>query len=283
MASNLSNIKVTRTDGVWSSFNFDKEKEEDTFYLSIDEELENIEIIINKVDTATTLDVTLTTVGIGEDEDGNRTEDTQENTIAADTNNSNRFEIASLLTGLEDKNIVVIIATDSNGVENTYTINIVRYCIFDIIRSFFEVHLGKEEIKKITGEEWVVVYDNIVVSKKDIRWARVSAFGGGSDSYYSSIPARAVSCGSIVIRRYYNMCTMQLFFPLNQGTQGVHEFYCRIIDHILEKAYDNETRVTHLLVRTPYQTIIGEVDNVWYQVNISIPFQFDYHHKLRGT
>ena len=261
--SSLSDIKVTRTEGVWSSFDFVADST--VFYLSLNEELENIEITTtNNSGVTTTPVVKLIEGGVA----GN---------AITETNGS--FNIALDIDAESDVEIAV---DDGTNDEYTYTIVIVRSGAFDIIRSFFESHLCQEALVDVIGADVPVIYDNTPqlqygdaqeAQKNKTPWFRCTVRDGSG---------RAVSSGLTVIRRYTGMCIFNMFLEQGQGMRTGWKWVGNITDHILDKAYGKETRVTHLLVRTPSPTIIGESEG-WYQINLSIPFQFDYHHRLRGT
>ena len=266
--SSLSDIKVTRTEGVWSSFDF--KADGDIFYPSIDEALEEVEIITTSNQGVTT-DIVVTLI-----EDNVRTPITATDTSGDKTT----FNIA--LDKEFEISEVEISVTEVTNDEHIYKIVICRSGAFDIIRSFFESHLSQGALLDVIGADIPVIYENTPqLPYGDAReaqdnktpWFRCCVLRGSG---------QAVSSGEIVIRRYTGMCILNVFLEQGHGTRTGWGWVENIIDHILDKAYGKETRVTHLLVRTPSPTIIGQSEG-WYQINLSIPFQFDYHHRLRGN
>ena len=265
--SSLSDIKVTRTEGVWSSFDF--KADSTVFYPSIDEALEEVEIITTNNQGVTTA-VVVTLI-----ENGMRTTIT----ATSSSGDKNTFNIALDTDAESDVEIAV---TEVTNDEHAYKIVIIRSGAFDIVRSFFESHLSQGALLDVIGADVPVIYDNTPqgqsgdaqdAQKNKTPWFRCCVRQGSG---------RAVSSGLTVVRRYTGMCILNMFLEQGQGTRTGWGWVENIIDHILDKAYGKETRVTHLLVRTPSPTIIGQSEG-WYQINLSIPFQFDYHHRLRGN
>ena len=265
--SSLSDIKVTRTEGVWSSFDF--KADGNIFYPSIDEALEEVEIITTNNQGVTT-DIVVTLI---------ENDDRRIITANSSSGDKNTFNIA---LDKEFESDVEIAVTEVTNDEHAYKIVIIRSGAFDIVRSFFESHLSQGALLDVIGADIPVIYENTPqlqygdareAQENKTPWFRCCVLRGSG---------QAVSSGEIVIRRYTGMCILNMFLEQFQGTRTGWGWVENITDHILDKAYGKETRVTHLLVRTPSPTIIGQSEG-WYQINLSIPFQFDYHHRLRGT
>ena len=148
---------------------------------------------------------------------------------------------------------------------------------FDTVRKFFEVNLGQGQIESVLSLSPVPVeYDNVIVRSGDLQdskdnktiWGRVSMREGAGG---------AASVGVESIRRYAGITIFSLFCERGEGTFNCRQYAAKITKHIIDKS-TGSTKVKDLLVRTPYTTIIGTTED-WFQVNVTIPYQFDYHHK----
>lgn len=81
--------------------------------------------------------------------------------------------------------------------------------------------------------------------------------------------ARAVSCGSNVIRRYSGVVIISIFQAVGGGSSLLRLIATRLNDRILS-AYVPSS----LSIRTPFFGIIGKSGD-WFQGNLTIPFEFD--------
>ena len=91
------------------------------------------------------------------------------------------------------------------------------------------------------------------------KWARIVIKDGD---------AQGVSCGSNVLRRYSGVVIVSIFYPFGGGTKPIRDTASTVSDFIVKES------CTSLFVRTPFLTIIGKTDD-WFQVNLTIPFEFD--------